>query len=731
VACFPGRVIPCLPDGGADRRLPSTLPSGLPSPAPTCAAVRLVFPLLAILAVASAGAVAAAPDIASAPAAPAAPAADIVIAADIAPDADTLPGLAWTDTLVVEAAPLLAPPLPATAAVVTRIELEAEPAGRDLADLVAATAGLQVRRLDADGTSAIPSLRGGSAAQVRLFLDGMPLPDAADGSPSLALVPAERLAAVEIHRGVVPAALGGVGGIGAVNLLTSTRPQAPFCEAGLGSFGSRSLRAGGGARTRGGTVAFDAVLHARRADNGFSYLDRNQTYHNADDDTVRRRENAWLREWGGWLGASRLGRRVALRAGAGWLRRDGGRPGALGWLTPHATTRFERADLRLRADLDDGRAGLDVAAGRGWQRLDDPAGEIPLGRRGVADARGDDLGARLAWSPRRGAAVAPSAGLTWRRQWQRDAFNGVAEPQRRRTQQGAFAALDLAHGRWHATPAWRWQRTTDDFPPVPRYPWQATPEAVVHTRDDRSPSLGVVAEALTGRLFVEAHAARARREPTWVELFGVRGGIDGNRELRPELVTAFDLGATWRAPGGSIDARLAVFDARTDDKIVYVQNSQRTSKALNIGGARTCGLEAECALRGPGPCRLTANLTWQDARDRSGLSGWDGHRLPFLPPLEARLYAAAPALAWEPWCELTSQSGHPRDRADTELIRAASRFRLSAGCGHRWPAAWLGDGATLHVTMAVDDLTDDDTSDVEGFPLPGRTWRLAVACRGH
>ena len=79
---------------------------------------------------------------------------------------------------------------------------------------------------------------------MRLFLDGMPLPDAWDGGAALDMVPAERLAAVEIHRGVVPAALGGAGGIGAINLLTSRVPGRPFLEAAVGSFGARSLRGG-------------------------------------------------------------------------------------------------------------------------------------------------------------------------------------------------------------------------------------------------------------------------------------------------------------------------------------------------------------------------------------------------------------------------------------------------------------------------------------------------------
>ena len=650
--------------------------------------------------------------------------------AEAAVDAATLPGLVWADTLVIVAAPVAQAPVPATAGVVTRLELGDEPAGRDLAALLGSTAGLQIRRLDADGASAIPSIRGGSAAQVRLFLDGMPLPDAWNGGAALDLVPVERLDAVEIHRGLVPVALGGVGGLGAINLLTRRVPAYPYAELAAGSFGARSLRAGSGWISADGLASVDVAAHARRADNDFTFLDHHQTFHNTADDSLRTRVNAWVRETGAWVGASRLAGRWALRAGGGYLRRDGGRPGPLTLLSPHASVRYERGDARVRADLDDGRFTVDAAAGRGDDRLDDPAGEVALRRPGATRSLAHDLGARLAWNPRRGRAVSPSLGATWRRQWQQDSFNGDREPQRRRTQGGVFAAVDLAVGRVRFTPAWRWQRTSDRFAARPLYPWSTVPEPVV-IRDDSAPSVGAVWEAATGRLFLEAHAARARREPTWIELFGVRGGIEGNPLLRPERIASYDVAATWRPGPGALDLRLAAFTASTADKIIYRQNSQYTSIAENVGRAATRGLEIEAAWTQRGHWKLSGNLTWQDARDRSGLPYWDGKPLPYLPPVEARLYAALAVADWEPWAELTSQSGSPRDRADTEIGRAPARTRLNLGLGRVLSAPWLGRGVRLALSAATENVLDAAVYDVEGYPLPGRTWRLAVAFRNH
>ena len=93
------------------------------------------------------------------------------------------------------------------------------------------------------------------------------------------------------------------------------------------------------------------------------------------------------------------------------------------------------------------------------------------------------------------------------------------------------------------------------------------------------------------RLAVEAHAARTVRVPTWVELFGHRGGIAGNRELVPEDITSWDAGLTVR-PHGRLSLRAAVFAAATDGTIVYVANSQQTSRPINAGATRNRGLLA-------------------------------------------------------------------------------------------------------------------------------------------
>ncbi len=634
------------------------------------------------------------------------------------------------DTLVVRA-PELPGPGPATGAVVTRLVLEERQGARDLADVLGAVAGLQIRRYGAVGASAVPSLRGASPSQLRLFVDGMPLDDAQTGLVDLARLPLERFETVDVHRGGVPVRLGGIGGAGAVNL--RTRRQATGLDLGLGagSFGEVSGRVLWGEDTGAGSVLI--LAHGRRADNDFRYTDHRWTFHDTGDDVEAVRENAWLREHGFFASArTAAGGDWRLRGWAGFLRRDGGRPGPVGGnASPHASVRYDRLDGYLSLDWREDLLRAEVAAARSDDRLDDPAGEVGNLPPGVTVSRGEDVALRLSAAPRllagSGLDLSLRCGAEARGQWFDQNLVGLAQPLRHRAQTTAFAGLDVALTgvRLRLEPSLRWQRNTDDFPPVPALPHWPEAESVTHRQENWSPALGVVWDAAPGRLAVEAHAARTVRVPTWVELFGHRGGIAGNRELVPEDITSWDAGLTVR-PHGRLSLRAAVFAAATDGTIVYVANSQQTSRPVNAGATRNRGLELELWWRPVGRLRVEANATFQQARDAGGLPAYDGKKLPFLPDQEGFLRLAWARKGLAPWSELLYQSANFRDRYNTPEGLAPARLQWHLGLDRTFGPARPGPGTRITLSVAVLNLTDNKVYDIEGFPLPGRSWRASV-----
>jgi outer membrane cobalamin receptor len=649
-----------------------------------------------------------------------------------------------TDTVVVTAQRPHDAAFPWPAAVMTVIPLQEHGGGADLAELLAAAAGLQIRRYGGLGAEAIPSIRGSTGSQVVVMVDGVPLGDAQTGAVALTLLPLERFARAEIYRGAAPAGAGGIGGAGAINLISRQLAEPGVdLQVSTGSFGDVGGRLARQWSAAGGRFSHLGIVYGRRIDNHFVFLDHNQTFHDATDDFTRKRENAQFAEHGGSWSGRYLARDLIFSARVSTFRRDGGRPGPLGYESPHAGLRHRRADAHLTAAGRRDRLRLDLFGSTTEQRLHDDLREVGFDPPGTVRSLSHDLGARvvlqgsaagrgpplLSWD----GATRLQVGADWRRQWYRQWWSGEADPLRSRTTLSSFASLqlDLERPRLTLLPAWRWQRAADDFPPVIP-PWSPLPEEPLnepHVVHAVSPSLGLVWEARPGAFFVEGHAARTVRFPTWIELFGYRGGIDGNRELAPEKIVTVDAALRWRDPRGRMRVRLALFASRTEETVIFIQASQRTSRAENFGTTRTQGLEFEADWRLPGDGRSTLNLTWQRAVDRGDDPAYRDKELPFLPPLEGDLRLEQPLGSWSTGLTLSYKAANYRDRYNIDLDRAPARTVLGISLARTWRLSTHPAGKLATVTAEVVNLTDNDVYDVEGFPLPGRSYRLSLHLR--
>ncbi len=632
------------------------------------------------------------------------------------------------DTMVVSARAMGDAITPSAAGMVTVIDLEDETGSKDLAEILGRTAGFQVRHYGGLGFAGVPSLRGSSAAQIRIFIDGLPLDDAQSGAVDMSLLPVERFSRAEVHRGVVPGGLGGMGGAGAVNLIT--RPQADGLAAGIfaGGFGSFGGRLTWGASSNEGDRSILLMAHGQRADNDYEYLDHNQTFHETADDTTRVRQNAWFEEWGLW-GSSRLEfGPLDVRVVAGWFRKDGGRPGPINRPSPTTTVRLDRLDGQVQILLPR-QCTMKFSTAQVEQFLFDPNNEIDDGFGGDIRSISNDLTGRLSWSPNLWTSHSAGAflsqvnlitGVERRSQWYRQWYGLDEDPRRNRHTDSAFAALPMTlfYNHLQVTPAWRYQRNADDFPPLPALPWLPEDDGVENIRHDVSPSVGLVWEVQPDTWFVESHVGKSVRIPTWVELFGHRGGIDGNRELLPEDITALDVALFWK-PSSDFSSRVTAFLAETDDAIIFVQNSPGTSRAQNIGATRNRGLEWEGQSSLPFHFQLQANATWQNPVDHGDKPHLNGNRLPYLSDVEVDARLTRPAGPWRPWLELSYESSIYRDRENTELIKAPARTLWNLGLTRLI-------GGSTEISAEVINLTDDRTNDVVQFPLPGRTWQMSL-----
>ena len=162
--------------------------------------------------------------------------------------------------------------------------------GEALSDAV----GVQVRRFGGLGDFSTVSLRGSSAGQVQLYLDGVPLSRAQNEVVNLATLPLDAVERVEVYRGTTPLAFAQSGPGGVVNVVTRRPGTEPLTAASVsyGSFDTRKLDLARSART--GPWEYLAFAHYLGSEGDFTFRDdRGTTDEPRDDQDVRRVNNAF------------------------------------------------------------------------------------------------------------------------------------------------------------------------------------------------------------------------------------------------------------------------------------------------------------------------------------------------------------------------------------------------------------------------------------------------------
>lgn len=630
----------------------------------------------------------------------------------------------------LELAPLAveAPPLPAAdrTAAATVLTPQGERArGRDLPELLEESAGVSVKRFGPIGSFATVSVRGTSANQVTLFLDGVPLAATESGTVDLSTLPLSALSRVEVYRGTSPVALGGQGIGGVVNLITvdATRPRTTASATGA-SFATQTT-----ALTHArpiGHLHLLAHLDLLHTAGDFPFADDHGTPLNPADDQRPRRENNRQEQASLLLKADGPAPAGRWRATSLTFARATGVAG----LAPRTASEAHLSQGREVATLgwegERGRlAGVTARLFGEVERLrfTDRLGEVGVGRQaneetttsvGVTVTAVREVG-------RHGLTLL-GQGLDERyRAINRLADPAAATPQQRRVATVATEdQIALADGRLTVAPAVRYARYLYDFAGTVNFAGLARPLPDRPDAGHLTPKVGLH-WAATEELALRANGGRYVREPSFSELFGNRGALLGNPELAAERGTTWDAGGDWEGDVGAVAVALGYtyFHLRLTDLIQLVQTSQRVARPENASGAALRGHEVEGSVH-LGRVGLHATWTHQTTEDRSGDAFADGHPLPGRPRDEvaARLTWAGEQFA--PFYTLHHQGERSLDRANR--VRVAARTLHDVGV--RWRPR---GGASPDLTFEIDNLTDDATADVAGFPLPGRTVRAGVA----
>ncbi|MFP4624034.1 MAG: TonB-dependent receptor plug domain-containing protein [Gemmatimonadota bacterium] len=242
--------------------------------------------------------------------------------------------------------------------------------------------------------------------------------------------------------------------------------------------------------------------------------------------------------------------------------------------------------------------------------------------------------------------------------------------------------------------------------------------------------VGLSATTTGASLLVHAAATRRGRFPALREMYSsALGKFEPNPDLRPEVLTALELGFTSRL--GRYDVQMVGFHQRLDNAIARgapPATSDAKYMRVNRDEIRSTGLEL---LAGYTVGRLTVEgeVTLQSVEVVE--PGGEGVRAEYEPeiagglggslPLIAGIEAAAEVKYWgEEFCSapLPGQEGYetlePGTRTDLQLART---FRLGRG---------IATFQRLGLEVAVDNLSDSTAYDQCGLPRSGRTLRFQL-----
>jgi iron complex outermembrane receptor protein len=612
-----------------------------------------------------------------------------------------------------------------------------------LAEVLSQTMGVQVRTMGGLGTYGAATIRGSTPNQVPVFIDGIQLNIGGFSVVNIGDFSLDILDSIEVYRGNTPLELG-TGGIGGAIVLKTKSLKAPFNEfiASYGSWNTWRLATLYGARL--GEMETLAVVSGQHSDGDFNYYNSNGTPNNPDDDEFTRRANNDHSSLSALLKLSREFGSWKLAILDDFFYKKNGLPGldhTIGSdidVDARLTTLRNTANLRLERPINE-RIGfhLDLAYLFIGEQYDDLSGTIGTGHQDNRYETNGVLGAAFL-----SAAFTPEQITKFRLACRYEHYDekriNLSDEEQQKPSHRVRTELGIEH-EWiphpslHVVPTLRGELHYSYFGGGPSPDLLTDFEETSLTDFYFSPSLGIRYQVVEG-LTLRTNGGRYTRSPEVTELFGDRGSVIGNPELKAEVGYNVDAGATYVIVGKAkldflrMDA--AWFASFVEDLISLEQNSQSTSQPVNIDAAEIQGVELGITIALFDLVNLNGNYTYFHGVNTSDVQAYKGKELPGRPPHEAygRLEVGRTLPDWglAGWMDADYAGKSYVGRYNNE-DQVTKHFFV--GLGSRLELPRIGLTFTFEVKNLLDTTVfkNDEGDwlamcDYGRYPLPGRTY---------
>jgi iron complex outermembrane receptor protein len=654
-------------------------------------------------------------------------------AASVVHAADTL-SFGQTSRVTVKA-PALEATTPAFVTVIKPADLQK--AELSLPEILAQTPGVHLQSMGGLGSFTTVSIRGTTAENVRVYLDGVLLNQAAGGPVNLGNVPLASVDRIEIYRGSIPAQFAGSGMGGVVNIITKKTGKANTYDISAtgGSFGTVAVTG----RLGHSWTKVNYSLHStyERSDNTYRYLDNNSTDLTVADDTTRVRRNNQYQLFDFQNKVDIPAGPLALTGQAGLTWSERGVPGVGTYPATHKTRFTEYRAMtevayRWRELIKDhikveGKvyATYDSSIFLDTLTVNDPL--TPLDAELATYKQNNTFRSWLAGSRHTIQYLWPpfqtvSLHLEYKYEgveYQNRAIAGYTpvRPSYRHAVSGTIADdLSLCNEKLRLSLAWH-REYVQSASSTNRFVQGLTQDATyILDQIYDNPTIGLLYQ-LPHSIQLKANSGWYYRMPSTFELFGSTGKYLGNSALKPERTVTVDGGV--RVQSRYLTGEMTGFYNRLYDLILNISN-ERFVKPQNIAEAENYGLEATWASTYHW-FKASGNVSWQHPVNMSTVYNYAyyGYILPDRPQVDLFNRMEWAWRAWTVYHEYSYIGLNYRDVNNTRLWPA--RHLHAAGVEYKL----LSD--RLKVSGMIKNILDRSYMDLYGYPLPGRQLYLNVS----
>lgn len=570
-----------------------------------------------------------------------------------------------------------------------------------VADVLRKESGVQIRQIGGLGSSSRVNIRGSSARQVNVFLDGVLLNGAFGGSVDLSQFSLGNIEQIEIYRGNAPVQLAYSGIGGAINIKTRKlggKPQKQLVV-GVGSFESKKVAASLADSYEGSDFFISGEYLV--ADNDFDMINYAGTPDNRDDDFIEKRNNADFDHTSGLLSWSRsINKTLDLKVVTQYFEKNDRLADPLN--KPTNTAELATSYISGQVKLDYFYSpvttyGFKLFSSEKIEAYQDPDN---IGLR-VNDEEGGTRTYGLSFQAShtlQSNLVSLNLENTLERYKLEDFIrNTTVAYKRNQSVLGIQNEWISPQGDWLVNLGGRVFHVEDvkKLGDTSNTQWHSG----LH--------FGVL-YTLSDTLQLRTNVSHNIRIPQLFELYGDRGFFIGNDELVPETALNLDVGVSFNSQTLSVST--SAFYRDLDDAIVNTFSSQGVGQAKNNAEAIVKGLELDAQYQITAPWSVSLKSTLQDSENHSKGNDLNGNQLAGLYSFSNFIDTSIALDSMIYSLEFRHQSGGFYDESNDAAIPDQDLVNISV----KWQ---ILDSS---FEARVDNLGDKFVEDFHRYPMPGR-----------